>query len=69
VVFDNTKLKRLVPEFTAAVRFDQGVRDTITHMLARRECQKDDPEFDAWCDRIIAAREKAVKEMNTPERP
>ncbi|MDR0635801.1 MAG: SDR family oxidoreductase [Treponema sp.] len=63
VVFDNSKLKRLVPEFTAHVRFDQGIRRTLDHILAHPEYQKDDPEFDAWCDRVIAAREKALQEL------
>jgi len=53
VVFDNTKLKRLVPGFCAKVRFDQGVRRTIDYVLSHKECQTDDPEFDAWCDKII----------------
>ena len=63
VVFDNAKLKRLVPGFTAVVRFDQGVQDTAAYMLAHRECQVEDPEFDAWCDRVIAAQEIALREM------
>jgi nucleoside-diphosphate-sugar epimerase len=63
VVFDNTKLKRLVPGFTALVRFDQGMRKTIEYILSHPECQKEDSEFDAWCDKVIAAREKAVKEV------
>jgi nucleoside-diphosphate-sugar epimerase len=63
VVFDNAKLKRLVPGFCAAVRFDQGIRQTIAHILAHKECQREDPEFDAWCDRVIAAMEKAAGEM------
>jgi nucleoside-diphosphate-sugar epimerase len=61
VIFDNTKLKRLVPGFTATVRFDQGIRQTIEHILSRKELQEEDPEFDVWCDRVIAAREKALK--------
>ena len=60
VVFDNTKLKRLVPEFTARIRFDQGVRMTIENVLANKELQREDPEFDAWCDKVIAALDKAV---------
>ncbi|MDR2101365.1 MAG: NAD-dependent epimerase/dehydratase family protein [Treponema sp.] len=63
VVFDNSKLKRLVPGFTATVRFDQGVRRTIEYVLSHRECQREDPEFDAWCDRVIAARERAIGEI------
>ena len=63
VVFDNTKLKGLVPGFFAAVRFDQGVRNTIRHVLANSGCQREDPEFDAWCDRVIAANEKALRQI------
>jgi nucleoside-diphosphate-sugar epimerase len=63
VVFDNAKLKRLVPGFTATVRFDQGVQDSVNYILAHRECQREDPEFDAWCDKIIAAQEKALREV------
>jgi nucleoside-diphosphate-sugar epimerase len=62
VVFDNTKLKRLVPGFTATVRFDQGVKDTIAYILAHKDCQREDPEFEAWCDKVIAAQEKALRE-------
>jgi nucleoside-diphosphate-sugar epimerase len=53
VIFDNAKLKRLVPGFTATVRFDQGIRQTLDYILAHRELQVEDPEFDAWCDKII----------------
>jgi nucleoside-diphosphate-sugar epimerase len=63
VVFDNTKLKRLVPGFTAAIRFDQGMRQAVKYILEHPECRKEDPEFDAWCDKVIAAREKAIKEV------
>jgi nucleoside-diphosphate-sugar epimerase len=63
VVFDNAKLKRLVPGFAASVRFDQGIRETIGYALSHKECQREDPEFDAWCDRVIAALEKAAKDI------
>jgi nucleoside-diphosphate-sugar epimerase len=63
VVFDNAKLKRLVPGFSASIRFDQGVRRTIEYVLSHTECQREDPEFDAWCDRVIAARESAIGEV------
>jgi nucleoside-diphosphate-sugar epimerase len=55
VVFDNSKIKRLVPGFYAQIRFDQGIRETIHNILANPNLQKDDPEFDAFCDRVIAA--------------
>ena len=59
VVFDNSKLKRAVPDMRTAVRFDQGVRIALDYVLSHPECQKPDPEFDAWCDRVIDALEKA----------
>jgi len=62
VVFDNSKLKRLVPDMRTSVRFDQGVRIALNYILTHpRECQQEDPEFDAWCDRVIAAMEEAKK--------
>ncbi len=64
VVFDNTKLKRAVPDFQPTVRFEQGIRQTIEYVLAHPECQKEDPEFDAWCDRVINAIEALKKELN-----
>ncbi len=63
VVFCNTKLKQLVPEFVATKRFDQGIRETLEYVLSHKECQKDDPDFDNWCDVVIAALEKAKKEI------
>lgn len=63
VVFDNSKLKRAVPGFVATVRMDQGIRKTVEYVLAHEECQVSDAEFDAWCDRVIAALERAKKEI------
>lgn len=64
VVFDNSKLKRAVPGFRASVRFDQGVKQTLDYVLSHKECQVEDPEFDSWCDRVIAALENAKKQIN-----
>jgi len=63
VVFDNTKLKRLVPGFTAKVRFDQGVQMAVSNILANKELQIDDPEFDIFCDNIIAELDKAAAKL------
>lgn len=64
VVFDNSKLKRIVPEMKTRVRFDQGVRLALDYVLSHpTECQKDDPEFDAWCDRVIGALEASKDEI------
>ncbi|MEC0124883.1 SDR family oxidoreductase [Paenibacillus pabuli] len=60
VVFDNRKLKRLVPEFVATTRADQGIRSTIEYILAHPELQTEDPEFDTWCDRVVGALDEAL---------
>ena len=63
VVFDNAKVKRAVPGFTATVRLDMGMKQTVDYVLSHKECQVEDPEFDEWCDKIIAALENAKKEI------
>ena len=37
----------------------KGVRHTIDYILKHPELQEEDPDFDRWCDRVIAAQEKA----------
>ena len=65
VVFDNSKLKRLVPDFVATVRFDQGVKQTVAYILSHPECQAEDPAFDAWCDKVIAAWDSAAQAVKS----
>ena len=61
VVFDNSKLKRAVPEFRPTIHFEEGVRRTIDYVLSHPECQIEDPEFDVWCDKLIDALENLKK--------
>lgn len=63
VIFDNSKVKRVVPEYRATIRFDQGVRRTLANIFLHKELQKQDPEFDAWTDRVIAAYEAFEKTL------
>ncbi|UKS31319.1 SDR family oxidoreductase [Paenibacillus sp. HWE-109] len=63
VVFDNAKLKRLVPDFTATTRFDQGIQMAIANILAHPELQKEDPEFNSWCDKVIRVMDAALLQM------
>lgn len=60
VVFDNTKLKRLVPSFCASIRFDQGVQRAAAYMLSHPEVQQPDEAFDQWCDKVIEIYQKAL---------
>lgn len=61
VVFDCSKLKRAVPEFRTEIRFAQGCRAALKHILAHPELQEEDPEFDQWCDKVISTLEETRK--------
>ena len=63
VQFDNSKVKALVPGFKCTVSAREGIKNTVEYILAHPEYQKEDPEFDSWCDRVIAALEKAKEEV------
>jgi len=63
VIFDNTKLKRLVPGFVCRNRFDIAGRESVRYIMAHEELHVPDPEFDALSDKIVAAMEKAEQEI------
>lgn len=59
VVFDNSKLKRAVPWMCTKVSFAVGVRRALSYVLAHPDEYEEDPEFDAWCDKVIETLEKS----------
>ena len=65
VVFDCSKLKRAVPGFQCTTRFDEGVRRCIAYLKEHPELQVADPEFDAWCDRVIEVQEQAKAKLTS----
>ena len=63
VVFDNSKLKHIVPAMRTNVRFDQGVRIALSYVLSHPEAYQEDPEFDSWCDKVIETLENAKRSI------
>ena len=64
VVFDNSKIKRLVPDFICTTSMADGLRQSVQYMLSHPETQTPDPEFDSWCDRVadaMAAADRAFE--------
>ncbi len=59
VVFDNSKLKRLVPQMTTNIPFHKGVRIALDYVLSHEDRYQEDPEFDKFCDTVIAVMEEA----------
>jgi nucleoside-diphosphate-sugar epimerase len=53
-VFDNAKIKRLVPGFRCVKPFRAGVRESVAWLRAHPEAQNLKPELDAVIDRILA---------------
>ena len=54
MIFDNSKIKRLVPEFEAKIPFWQGAKEIIAWYDANPARQTTDPAFDQLLDDLIA---------------
>src|SRR6266496_3967539 len=53
VVFDNSKIKRLVPDYCATTRFSEGIRRTLAWFKADPARQQVDAAHNATWDKII----------------
>jgi nucleoside-diphosphate-sugar epimerase len=58
-VYDNSKIKSLVPDFAATTTFKQGIGQTIEHFQRTADLRTVDQKFDKWCDGVVSAVEKA----------
>ena len=63
VVFDNSKIKHIVPNMGTNVRFSQGVRIALSYVLSHPEAYQEDPDFDSWCDKVIETLENAKRSI------
>jgi nucleoside-diphosphate-sugar epimerase len=59
MIFDNTKIKRLVPDYAATVPFSRGVREIIAWYDADSSRQVVDENLDRLMDKIIEDWENA----------
>lgn len=59
-IFDNTKLRRFVPDFVATTRFRDGIAQTVRWFDADPARQTVDHELGAKWDRLIAAYERGL---------
>ncbi len=57
-VFDNSKIKRFVPEFVCRKPFRVGVRESVEYLRAHPEQQNLKPEIDTEIEAVIAAWRK-----------
>jgi nucleoside-diphosphate-sugar epimerase len=57
VIFDNSKLKRLVPDYEATMSFREGFTKTYTYLNSHPELQVVDAKYEEAIDRIISAHD------------
>ena len=62
VVFDNSKIKRFVPGFSAKVPFAEGIQRTIAWFDADARHRVVDETADAHWDKVIVAYESGLAE-------
>jgi nucleoside-diphosphate-sugar epimerase len=55
MIFDNSKVKRLVPDYVAKVPFSAGAREIMAWYDADPSRQQVDAEMDATMDKLVAA--------------
>lgn len=60
VVFDNTKIKRFVPDYCATTSFAQGIRRTLDRFMSEPALQQTDAAANAELDQLIQAYEKGL---------
>lgn len=58
VIFDNSKIKSISPDFICNIDIHQGIKKYLLYMKDNPELQTEDPEFDKWCDKLIEEYEK-----------
>lgn len=59
MLFDNSKIRRLVPDFTCPIPFAQGIREVVAWYLADPKRQVIDAAFTERYERILARMKKA----------
>lgn len=59
VIFDNSKIKRFVPDFTCTVRWAEGVERSLAWFESHPQFQTLDEEADRLWDRLITAFERS----------
>ena len=60
VVFDNTKIKRFVPDFCATTRFAEGIRESLAWFDADATRKQIDQEANAKWDKLIRLYERGL---------
>jgi nucleoside-diphosphate-sugar epimerase len=64
VVFDNSKIKRFIPEYRATTTFAEGIRQSLAWFGADASRKQIDSDANATWDKLIALYEKGMHETS-----
>ena len=64
MIFDDTRIKRLVPDFACTVPFARGAEQIVAWYMADPARRVVEPYFDALLDRIIAGMQRAYPDSS-----
>jgi hypothetical protein len=59
MIFDNSKIRRLVPDFACTIPFSHGAQEIVDWYMADPARQVVDEDLNTLMDRIISAQESA----------
>jgi nucleoside-diphosphate-sugar epimerase len=59
-LFDNSKIKQIVPDFSAKTRFEEGIKNTITWFEADPSRKRINAETNLFLDRLIADARRPI---------
>lgn len=60
MIFDNSKIKRFVPDFAASIPFSRGAEEILAYYDGDAARRVVDPGFEATVDRLVALAEKSL---------
>jgi nucleoside-diphosphate-sugar epimerase len=63
MIFDNSKIKRTVPDFEARIPFSEGAREIMRWFDADPSRQIVDEKFNQLCERIISAYQSSWRDI------
>ena len=63
-IFDNSKIKSVVPEFNASTKFEDGIKETINYYKENTAMQGIDYQWDAKIDGIIDKYYKSINKKD-----
>lgn len=60
-IFDCSKIKAIVPEFECDIDIEEGLKQYLEFMNKHPHLKVKEPEFDEWCDSVIAEYKESMK--------